>query len=145
VKVDYELHGCPIDRGQLLEVILAFLAGRRPVIASHSVCQECKARGTVCLLVTRGAPCLGPVTRSGCGALCPSIDRGCFGCFGPVDDANCGALSAELKGRGASEPSVRRLFGTFNAAAPGFMEQALASSVPVASPAPRQRDREDPR
>jgi sulfhydrogenase subunit delta len=145
VKVDYELHGCPIDRGQLLEVVLAFLAGRRPVIASHSVCQECKARGTVCLLVTRGAPCLGPVTRSGCGALCPSIDRGCFGCFGPVDDANCGALSAELKGRGASEPSVRRLFGTFNAAAPGFMEQALASSVPVASPAPRQRDREDPR
>jgi sulfhydrogenase subunit delta len=74
VVVDYELHGCPIDRGQLLEVLLAFLAGRRPVIASHSVCQECKARGTVCLMVAGRPPCLGPVTRAGCGALCP-VDR----------------------------------------------------------------------
>ena len=63
--------GCPIDRGQLLEVLLAHLAHRRPVIAGHSVCQECKMRGTVCLLVRDGAPCLGPVTRAGCGGLCP--------------------------------------------------------------------------
>jgi coenzyme F420-reducing hydrogenase gamma subunit len=138
VKVDYELHGCPVDRGQLLEVVLAFLAGRRPVIAAHSVCQECKARGTVCLFVARGIPCLGPVTRAGCGALCPSIDRGCFGCFGPTDGANCTALVARLKERGASEISVRHLFGTFNTAAPGFREQARPDGVRV--PGPRVRE-----
>ena len=31
VPVDFELRGCPIDKGQLLEVIKAFLIGRKPV------------------------------------------------------------------------------------------------------------------
>jgi coenzyme F420-reducing hydrogenase gamma subunit len=145
VTVDYELHGCPIDRGQLLEVLLAFLAGRRPVIASHSVCQECKARGTTCLLVARGVPCLGPVTRAGCGGLCPSIDRGCFGCFGPTDGANSAALARRLHGLGASDVTVARLFGTFNTAAPGFVAQAQGARVPVASPALRSHADEETR
>jgi coenzyme F420-reducing hydrogenase gamma subunit len=131
VRVDYELHGCPIDRGQLLEVLLAFLAGRRPVIASHSVCRECKARDTVCLLVSGATPCLGPVTRAGCGALCPSIGRGCFGCFGPSESANCDSLVKQLKGHGTSETTLAHLFGTFNTAAPGFVEQAQAQRVQV--------------
>ena len=42
-----------------LEVISAFLAGRKPAIAAHSVCIECKQRGTVCVMV-QGTPCLGP-------------------------------------------------------------------------------------
>jgi coenzyme F420-reducing hydrogenase gamma subunit len=92
VDVDYELRGCPIDRYQLLELILALLAHRRPIIATHSVCQECKARGTVCLAVAGESACLGPVTRAGCNALCPSIGRGCFGCFGPSDGANVDSL-----------------------------------------------------
>jgi coenzyme F420-reducing hydrogenase gamma subunit len=145
VRVDYELHGCPIDRGQLLEVLLAYLAGRRPVIASYSVCQECKARATVCLLVSRAEPCLGPVTRAGCGALCPSIDRGCFGCFGPSDDANCDALATRLKGLGTPESSVARLFGTFNTAAPAFAEQAQALRVSVAVPDIPRSAPEEPR
>jgi coenzyme F420-reducing hydrogenase gamma subunit len=145
VRVDYELHGCPIDRGQLLEVLLAFLAGRRPVIASYSVCQECKARGTVCLLVSRAVPCLGPVTRAGCAALCPSIDRGCFGCFGPSVGANCDALATRLKGLGTSESAVARLFGTFNTAAPGFAEQAQALRVNVAVSDTRHRTPEESR
>ena len=144
VTVDYELHGCPIDRGQLLEVLLALLAGRRPVIASHSVCQECKARATTCLLVARGVPCLGPVTRAGCGALCPSIDRGCFGCFGPTEDAHSAALARRLEDLGASKLSVARLFGTYNTAAPGFVEQAQGQRVTVASPSIRSRE-EPPR
>lgn len=85
VPVDFELHGCPIDKRQLLEVISATLAGRRPSIPRHVVCLECKARGTVCVTVARGIPCLGPVTHAGCGALCPTFGRGCFGCFGPLD------------------------------------------------------------
>ena len=125
MPVDYELHGCPIDRGQLLEVITAFLAGRPPVVPGHSVCQECKARATVCLLVGRAIPCLGPVTRAGCGALCPSVDRGCFGCFGPAETANTSSLSARLRSLGVAPVDVSRLFRTFNAGAPAFRQESL--------------------
>ena len=129
VAVDFELQGCPVDRGQLLEVITAQLAGRRAVIPGHSVCQECKMRGTVCLLVTRGAPCLGPVTRAGCGALCPAVDRGCFGCFGPSDSPNTPALARRLVAGGTSRVDVSRLFRTFNAAAPAFRRESMAQEA----------------
>ncbi len=126
VPVDYELHGCPIDRRQLLEVITAELVGRRPSVPGHSVCQECKGRGTVCLLVAAGTPCLGPVTRAGCGALCPAVGRGCFGCFGPADTTNTASLSAQLRQQGATAVDVSRLFATFNVGAPAFAEASRA-------------------
>ena len=84
VHVDFELRGCPIDKRQLIEVIAAFLAGRRPNVRAHSVCRECKRAGRVCVMVAHGTPCLGPMTQAGCGALCPSVGRGCYGCFGPA-------------------------------------------------------------
>ena len=87
VPVDYELRGCPVDKKQLLEVLNALLHGRRPEISAESVCTECKRLGRVCVLVAHGTPCLGPVTHAGCGALCPSYHRGCFGCFGPSESA----------------------------------------------------------
>jgi coenzyme F420-reducing hydrogenase gamma subunit len=124
--VDLELHGCPIDRRQLLEVITAYLAGRRPHIPGHSVCQECKGRGSVCVLVAHGTPCLGPVTRAGCGALCPAVDRGCFGCFGPADTANTSSLARWLLAGGLEPVDVSRLFRTFNANATAFREESLA-------------------
>ena len=134
VNVDFELHGCPIDRHQLLEVIAAILSGRRPVIPGHSVCQECKGRGTVCLLVSEGVACLGPVTRTGCGALCPAVGRGCFGCFGPADTANTSSLAAQLHRQGMASVDVSRLFRTFNAGAPAFLEESVAQGAtgPVA-------------
>jgi sulfhydrogenase subunit delta len=126
VDVDFELHGCPIDRHQLLEVITATLSGRRPVIAGHSVCQECKGRGTVCLLVSEGVACLGPVTRTGCGALCPTVGRGCFGCFGPAETTNTPSLAAQLRRQGMAPVEVSRLFRTFNASAPAFLDESVA-------------------
>jgi len=84
VPVDFELQGCPVDRRQLLEVITALLAGRRPNVSKHSVCMECKRAGQVCVMVAHGTPCKGPVTQAGCGALCPSLGRGCYSCFGPA-------------------------------------------------------------
>jgi coenzyme F420-reducing hydrogenase gamma subunit len=140
VTVDFELHGCPIDRRQLLEVITAFLAGRRPAIPGHSVCQQCKERGNVCVLVARGVPCLGPVTRTGCGALCPSVGRGCFGCFGPAETTNTASLTAELRRQGASVLELARLFRTFNSDAATFRDEAdaLGGAVPVAL-GPRRR------
>lgn len=125
VKVDLELHGCPIDKGQLVETISAFLGGRRPNLPATSVCFECKARGTPCVLVANGTPCLGPVTRAGCGALCPAFARGCFGCFGPMETPNTEALAARWKELGVDERGLVRAFRTFYAAAPPFEEESV--------------------
>jgi len=133
VPVDLELQGCPISPTQLLEVLTAELAGRRPVLPVHSVCQECKAAGTVCLPVTRGTACLGPVTRAGCGALCPSIGRGCFGCFGPSSGANPQALAGHLLEGGTSRAEAARLFATFYVGDPVFGDQAAELSGPGGS------------
>ena len=120
VDVDYELHGCPINKHQLLEVVSALLNGRRPAIASTSVCTECKRRGIVCVSVAHGTPCLGPVTHAGCGALCPAYNRGCFGCYGPMETPNTDALLPLLRSHGLDDAGVRRVFRTFNAAAEPF-------------------------
>jgi len=114
VHVDFELHGCPINKHQLLEVISAFLSGRRPVTPAHSVCVECKIRGTVCVMVAHGTPCLGPVTHAGCGAICPAYHRGCYGCYGPMETPNTRALSEEWLRLGADPDTVRRAYHTFN-------------------------------
>jgi len=114
VTVDYELHGCPINKRQLLEVITSFLHGRRPGIPSTSVCMECKRRGTVCVMVAHGTPCLGPVTHAGCGALCPAYDRGCYGCFGPMETPNTRSLIRQLDVLGMQERGIERVFRTFN-------------------------------
>jgi coenzyme F420-reducing hydrogenase gamma subunit len=116
VPVDFELHGCPIDKGQLLEVLTAFLHGRKPNIPSTSVCTECKRRGTVCVTVAHGTPCLGPVTHAGCGALCPSYNRGCYGCFGPMESPNTRSLTSRLRMLELDEPAIERVFSTFNVA-----------------------------
>jgi coenzyme F420-reducing hydrogenase gamma subunit len=116
VPVDFELHGCPIDKGQLLEVLTAFLHGRKPNIPSTSVCTECKRRGIVCVTVAHGTPCLGPVTHAGCGALCPSYNRGCYGCFGPMESPNTRSLTSRLRMLELDEPAIERVFRTFNVA-----------------------------
>jgi sulfhydrogenase subunit delta len=122
VRVDFELHGCPINKRQLLEVVSAFLHRRRPAIPSTSVCTECKRRGTVCVMVAHGTPCLGPVTHAGCGALCPAYNRGCYGCFGPMETPNTLSLTRQLKLVGVSERGIERVFRTFHADAPAFRE-----------------------
>jgi sulfhydrogenase subunit delta len=118
VQVDFELRGCPIDRRQLLELLTALLAGRKPQIPAHSVCHDCKLRGTSCVMVAHGTPCLGPVTQAGCGAICPAFGRGCYGCFGPVPGSGVTAPNAQLRRLGMTEPELDRVFATFNAAAP---------------------------
>ena len=97
VKVDAEIQGCPVDKHQVLRVLLRALLGATPDLPGASVCVECKRRGLVCVLVSRGAPCLGPITRAGCGALCPGLGRDCYACFGPADDPNPAALAERLQ------------------------------------------------
>jgi coenzyme F420-reducing hydrogenase gamma subunit len=119
VKVDHEIQGCPVSGAQLLRVLLRLLLGTQPDLPGHSVCIECKRRGTICVLVTRRIPCFGPLTRAGCGALCPSIGRDCYGCFGPADDPNPEALALQLRTLGLPAADIARRFrGIYNAAAP---------------------------
>ena len=124
IPVDLELRGCPIDKQQLLDTLAALLNGRPLHPADHSVCQECKRRGNVCVAVADGTPCLGPVTQAGCNALCPAHHRGCFGCFGPSPGANTGALGDRMIADGQAPETVSRLFQTFNAASVPFRSEA---------------------
>jgi sulfhydrogenase subunit delta len=126
VRVDFELRGCPINKQQLVEVISAFLNGRKPNTPSHSVCIECKQRGTVCVMVAHGTPCLGPVTHAGCGAICPNYARGCYGCFGPMESPNTKPLSKQWNQLGANEKDLLRVFRSFNASAEPFRKESEA-------------------
>ena len=122
VRVDFEIWGCPVDTRQLLAVVRALIADARPVLPSHSVCMECKRAGNVCVVVARGEPCLGPVTRTGCGALCPGVHRGCYGCFGPADDPNMPAFTALLSAQHVDQAEARRLLRGINGYAPPWRE-----------------------
>lgn len=126
VHVDFELRGCPINKLQLLEVVSAFLNERKPNTPPHSVCLECKMRGTVCVMVAHGMPCLGPVTQAGCGAICPAYDRGCYGCYGPKETPNTKSLAALWSGLDVSEEDLVRTFRGFNAFAEAFRKEGDA-------------------
>ncbi len=126
VKVDFELRGCPISKKQLIEVLSAFLIGRKPVLPNYSVCMECKRRGTVCVMVAAGIPCMGPVTQAGCGAICPSYYRGCYGCFGPKELPNTESLSTWWKRLGRADADIVQAFRSFNAYADAFRKESEA-------------------
>jgi sulfhydrogenase subunit delta len=126
VPVDFELRGCPINKKQLVELIGAFLRGRKPNIPHHSVCLECKRRGLVCVMVSQGVACLGPVTHAGCGALCPAYSRGCYGCFGPKETPNTASLSAWWSTLGTKPEALLRAFRSFNAYAEPFRKESEA-------------------
>ena len=135
VAVDGALYGCPISPGQLREFLIALTTGRRAQLPDEAVCLECKRRGTVCVAVARGIACLGPVTRTGCGALCPAYGRGCYGCFGPRESANTASLATWLSDD-RSDPEVARLFAGFTAWSGPFRSVIDARGGP-----PGQRDK----
>lgn len=124
VAVDHELRGCPIDKGQLLDLLSALLIGRVPKRETHAVCIECKRRGFGCVAVSKGVACMGPVTQSGCGALCPAVGRGCYGCFGPMETPNTGSVTRQWQAQGHANSAIRDSFRSFNAGAPAFRDAA---------------------
>jgi sulfhydrogenase subunit delta len=126
VFVDFELRGCPISKAQLVDVICAFLTGRKPVTPQHAVCVDCKLRGLPCVMVAHGTPCLGPVTHAGCSALCPSFNRGCYGCFGPKETPNTESLSSQWQKMGIEDHGLVRAFRGFNACAEPFRKESEA-------------------
>ncbi len=126
VQVDLELWGCPVNKAQVIEVIVALLSQRKPNLPAYSVCLECKRRTTICVLVDQGTPCLGPATRAGCGALCPACGRGCYGCFGPVNDPNLVSLSGTLQALERYPGETKHLLRGVSGYAPSFRKAADA-------------------
>jgi coenzyme F420-reducing hydrogenase gamma subunit len=124
VAVDLELTGCPVDRGQLLGAISSLLSGAVPRVSTSPVCVECKRRWYVCVIVAKGEPCLGPVTRTGCGALCPAFGRGCYGCFGPSQPPNTDALGRRFIELGLTPKQTAERFRFITGWAPAFREAA---------------------
>lgn len=139
VFVDFELRGCPPNGFQVLEVVTAMLAGRKPVIPTHSLCISCKRRGIPCLLVSQGKPCMGPITMDGCGVLCPSYDRPCYGCFGPMELPNIASLGQWFESLGYTPEELVRMLRSYN----GYLEPFKQAGDRYAQFTREQRNAED--
>ena len=134
VRVDLALWGCPVDARQLVRLLCERLAGVVARREHRPLCMECKAAAVPCLLVADGEPCLGPVTRAGCGALCPRHGRACYGCFGPVSLAGVPALSERFTTLGLGAEGVARRLRFVAGAAPAFCEGGVGAAGAAAGP-----------
>lgn len=114
VYIDYELWGCPINKDELSEMLASILLNRKPGIPGYSLCMECKRKGVPCILVAKAEPCLGPVTRAGCGVLCPPQGRPCYGCFGPKEGANIPSLLSVFRQNGLAQEDCLLLIDKMN-------------------------------
>lgn len=122
IPVDYYVYGCGPNPKHIVEVILAAIQGREPKLPRYSVCVECKSKGNVCILVAGGMNCMGPVTVAGCGAACPSRNRGCYSCFGPMPQANSRAYGQLLETLAHDDDQIARTFRKMNSNSETFKE-----------------------
>ena len=131
IKVDLELWGCPVNGRQIIAAIRSLLSGVAPLQDRDKVCMECKRQHTVCVMVTRGVPCMGPVTLTGCGAICPRVGRDCYACYGPAENPNTAAISRRFEGLGLLPEEIARRFEFINNAAPAFAAAGRAARVKI--------------
>jgi sulfhydrogenase subunit delta len=124
IRVDFEVWGCPVNTRQVLNAIRDLLSGVSPRDDTTKVCLECKRRNYTCVMVSHGLPCLGPVTRSGCGALCPSLGRECYGCYGPAENPNTQALTQQFQSLGLDRQQIVNRFRAINCHADVFNDTA---------------------
>jgi len=114
VQVDLEIAGCPPERSEHLKTLGAIARGGLPSsLPAYAVCMECREGENLCLLLEGKQACLGPVTRAGCGALCPTFGVICEGCRGLVAEANRGEEFRLLLEIGCGEREVRARMGRF--------------------------------
>ncbi|MBD3160726.1 MAG: NADH:ubiquinone oxidoreductase [Candidatus Eisenbacteria bacterium] len=126
VPVEYEMHGCPISKREFLQVTKTLLLGRVPRPSPHAVCTECKTAGNVCLF-DKGICCLGPITRAGCGAICPTYGGDCVACRGLVDEPNLASMIEIMKSKGMSRQEVEDRLTQFNTLEPVDLEPHFSS------------------
>ena len=120
VSVDLELWGCPVNTEQVFSAIKSLLLAAKPRVKRGAVCMECKRRGYVCVLVAKGKPCMGPVTQTGCGALCPGVNRDCYACYGPNENPNPRSMGKWFEKLGLTDSEVAKKFFHINNQAPAF-------------------------
>jgi sulfhydrogenase subunit delta len=114
VDVDAIIPGCPIDRDEFVRVVKALLVGKKPPVPDYPVCVECKLRGNVCMYFI-GKTCIGPVTRAGCGAICPTYGDSCEGCRGLIPNPNENAMKDVLEEAGLTVEELMKDLNMFNA------------------------------
>ncbi|XOV78619.1 MAG: hypothetical protein ACFHVJ_17025 [Aestuariibacter sp.] len=123
VSVDFELWGCPVTEHQVIHLLQQLRVGVLPKDDAEKVCMACKREQNVCVMVTQQAPCLGPAVRNGCGALCPSFGKACYGCFGPSEQPNCSSLSNRFSGLGLLPEEIVQRFAAIHSQTPSYREQ----------------------
>ncbi len=123
VQVDFELWGCPVSTDQIAHFVKQAALGVLPIDDAEKLCMQCKRSGQVCVLVSKGEPCLGPVVRTGCGALCPEFGRACYGCFGPSEQPNCHSLANRFAGFGLVPEAIAHRFASIHSHSPAYKEQ----------------------
>jgi F420-non-reducing hydrogenase small subunit len=132
VPVEYFIPGCPPQPPQIVAVMSAIMSGAQLPPAGSVIgagektcCDECsrprnekrlkrfyrpfeiEAKPDECLL-DQGIICLGPATRSGCGALCVKANMPCRGCYGAapnVADQGVKMVSAISSVIGSQDPA----------------------------------------
>lgn len=122
IRVDAEIWGCPVSTEQIMKTMASLLQGALPKTKHDAVCLECKRIGNVCVMVAKNEPCMGPVTQTGCHALCPSLARGCYACYGPSENANTKSLGRWFLQQQQTKKQVIQHYNHINGAAPVFKE-----------------------
>ena len=112
VPVDLKIYGCPVSKDELERIVLSLALGLKPSVHLSPVCMECKAHGNICLYEL-GEPCLGPVTRAGCGAWCPGSRSRCWGCRGPVDEPNMALMREVMERHGFGQSTLDEMLSSF--------------------------------
>ncbi len=113
VKVDYEVRGCPMTQQDFLKLLISLVMGKEPPKYGSPVCVECKLSENECLY-NRGMVCLGPITRGGCGAICPSLGQFCTGCRGLLDNPNLDGMLELMTGHGISLEEAKKRMLLYN-------------------------------
>jgi len=113
VKVDYYLHGCPVNNDEVVKAIKQILIGKGYTPPKHAVCVECKLKENVCLF-EKGQVCMGPVTRAGCDAWCTSWGNTCYNCRGLLDNPAKEGQMDILEKFGYTVDSLKQKFDLYN-------------------------------
>jgi coenzyme F420-reducing hydrogenase gamma subunit len=113
ITVDHMIPGCPIDKREFVACVKALLLGKKMPIPDYPMCVECKLNENNCMY-SMDRVCIGPITRAGCGAICPSFGESCEGCRGFISNPNNASMQELLAKHGLSPDELAARYTLFN-------------------------------